>query len=393
MFNAFFDILYCLFPVQERVVFAKSFNGQYNDNPKYILEEMHRSHPEYTLVLAVSDMHRGDDIPDYIRRVDMKSRQYYYYKRTAKVVIDNVTGLYSALISNRSRKGRAVAAIRKICMRICQLKKQLLISTWHGTPLKHVGRDRIREEERSNYRYVYTCDCLIAGSEHEKNICRSAFGDVPIEVLGNARNDLLFCDEKTKADLRKKLKLPQDQKILLIAPTYRDHMAENGNGVFDGLNVDEILDCLHKKFGGNWIAVFRVHQNVLRALKNGKASHAAYYDGNQFDDMAEYLTVADALITDYSSTLFDVALTKTPCFLYTPDLKSYEEDRGLYLDMEELPFPYAVDGEGIKELICTYSPDRHIEKTSAFNQKTHNVNDGNASVRAVEFMMKKISEQ
>ena len=46
---------------------------------------------------------------------------------------------------------------------------------------------------------------------------------------------------------------------------------------------------------------------------------------------------ADVLILDYSSLMFDFALTKKPCFLYVPDLDEYiENDRGLYFYINEL---------------------------------------------------------
>ena len=45
-----------------------------------------------------------------------------------------------------------------------------------------------------------------------------------------------------------------------------------------------------------------------------------------------------ALITDYSSVFFDFSLTKKPIILFIYDYKEYTADRGMYLDVQDLPF-------------------------------------------------------
>ncbi len=74
-------------------------------------------------------------------------------------------------------------------------------------------------------------------------------------------------------------------------------------------------------------------------------------NGNLHDDMAEYLAVADALITDYSGSVFDFALTGKPGFLYTPDKDHYiNDERGVYLELEQLPYDSAIDDEKYADL-------------------------------------------
>lgn len=55
--------------------------------------------------------------------------------------------------------------------------------------------------------------------------------------------------------------------------------------------------------------------------------------------MQELMVAADAGITDYSSWAYDFVLTHKPLFLYTPDLKDYNQARGFYYNLNSTPFP------------------------------------------------------
>ena len=62
-------------------------------------------------------------------------------------------------------------------------------------------------------------------------------------------------------------------------------------------------------------------------------------DVTSYDDIQELLGISDVLVSDYSSLMFDFALTERPCFLYIPDVDEYtKSDRKLYFDIKELPF-------------------------------------------------------
>ena len=92
------------------------------------------------------------------------------------------------------------------------------------------------------------------------------------------------------------------------------------SGVFQlkALDIDALLSTLGEKFGGEWCFVFRSHNLVMKAIQNESLGiHSDIINGNRFPDMAEYLAVSDALLTDYSSSMFDYMLTKRPTFLYT----------------------------------------------------------------------------
>jgi CDP-glycerol glycerophosphotransferase len=67
---------------------------------------------------------------------------------------------------------------------------------------------------------------------------------------------------------------------------------------------------------------------------------AGVRDVTPHPDVTELLLVADALITDYSSVMFDFALLRRPMLFFAPDLETYARERGAYFDLEtEAPGP------------------------------------------------------
>lgn len=184
--------------------------------------------------------------------------------------------------------------------------------------------------------------------------------------------------------LQSKLGLPIDKKILLFAPTFRRSIGRSGAEQMRQLDISRILAKMKQKFGGEWAFVFRVHHSVQNAINTGEYQRDYIIDGNLHPDMAEYLACSDALITDYSGSMFDFALTKKPCFLYVPDLDAYEnEERGFYIDFEELPFPAALKSEGVIEIIDKFEVKEYERKVELFLDKIGNVEDGQAASRVV----------
>jgi len=102
-------------------------------------------------------------------------------------------------------------------------------------------------------------------------------------------------------------------------------------------------------------------------------------------DMQDWLCAADVLMTDYSSTMFDFAVTGRPCLLYVFDAKVYQESRGMYLALNELPF-LCVPEEDIAGTICSFSPEKYRENVTNFLHKIGNVEDGAATKRVVKLI-------
>src|SRR5690606_34458848 len=106
---------------------------------------------------------------------------------------------------------------------------------------------------------------------------------------------------------------------------------------------------------------------------------------------SELLTITDVLITDYSSIFFDYLPTGRPILFYTYDLEQYQQERGLYFGMEEMPGPSCATLEQLNTQLQqtleqlagnNWQPDARYR---AAQQKFSPNEDGKATQRAVEF--------
>lgn len=372
------DNIFKLLPLNNSQAYFSSFSGLYNDNPKYISMKMHKLYPHIKIVWVIDNRANKMDIPNYIVRVKNGTFKQLFYKNRSKILVDNGAGLMNAF------KGRW-----NIRMKTLKKRGQLDYTTWHGTPLKKIGRDVHTEGDF----FYSTTTSFIFNSEYIASIFRKSFSDkIPIHLLGSPRNDILFEKDYQKGcEIRKKLGLPIDKKIVIYAPTYR---SENDNTTGKAFSVyieaNDVKRCLKAfqiRFGGEWVLVYRVHQFVLSVMSKD-IDGITIFNGNLFDDMAEYLRVSDALITDYSGSLFDYTLTGKPCFLYTPDAESYCGGRGVYIPLSELPYPQANDIDGLTEVITEYNEREIMKKVTEFNVKQGMMDDGRASERIVELIAK-----
>jgi CDP-glycerol glycerophosphotransferase len=193
---------------------------------------------------------------------------------------------------------------------------------------------------------------LISGCDLTSEAYKSAFGwRREILSVGTPRNDILFLGNASK--VKEKLGLPKAKKVLLFAPTFRNDVFMSGAYQLCELDISRLLFELGERFGGEWCFVFRSHNLVMKEIEaRGVFDKNDIINGNEHDDMAEYLLVSDALLADYSSSMFDFMLTGKPVFLYTPDLENYKNsERGFYFDIEETPFSIGRTSDGVLENI------------------------------------------
>ena len=382
MYNKLLIIIFALhnkiLPILKNTVMFDSYNGQYNDNPKYISECLHNINPFITIVWTTSK-HGHEMAPSYCKIVIYKSLKYYYYLNCAAVVVDNYIGIRNFGFKN---------FYSKMLYKIVNNNNQLCISTWHGTPLKKIGKDIIQHSV-NNY---YTCtDYCIVGCKYTADILENAYLlNNKILFCGTPRNDILVKSITNVTKIKQKLRLPLNKKIILYAPTFRETINLSGIDQIKILKFDEIINKLKLVFGGDFIFVFRVHHGMLEKIdinKILKDYKGIVYNGNIGDDMAEYLKCTDVLITDYSGSLFDFALTKKPCFLFAPDRNHYEYiERGFYMNYDTLPFPIANTYTELINCINNFSEKDYIDNIDNFLNRIGNIEDGYASERVASIV-------
>ena len=168
--------------------------------------------------------------------------------------------------------------------------------------------------------------------------------------------------------------IPAAKKLALYAPTFRDDKSASLYG-FDA-------DKLQVHLGEEWRIGCRLHPNLNAEIPEGTAIPMSKYP-----DMQELLRACDLLITDYSSSMFDMAVAGKKCALYVPDLEKYlSNERGLYFDLMELPFPKAADMDALCEAVANFAD--YDERCAAFLDKIGNFEQGHAAESVAKWIEK-----
>jgi CDP-glycerol glycerophosphotransferase len=371
--------LFILFSkVDKRVILFESNLGRnYSGNPRFIYEEMvarglDRKYKCYFILEDVTTV-----LPGNARKVKRISIFYFYLFSRAGVWVSDT---------------RMPTYLRK-------RKNTVYIQTWHGTPLKRLALDLEQvtmegEKNLQDYKMKFaenskTWDYLLSQNSYSTQIFRRAF-DYHQEILeiGYPRNDLLVNknDKVTIQKIKQKLGLPTDKKILLYAPTWRDneHYGHHQYKFSSGMD----FSYLRKQLATEYIVIVKAHYLVGEAIDDSRYKGFLYqYDATY--DIAELYLVADLLITDYSSVMFDYSLLGRPMIFFTYDLEDYKDKlRGFYFNfIEEAPGPFAITTEQLVTQIKEYDADKFKEKYLAFTDKYNHADCGDASKKVVDVIL------
>ena len=390
----FLRILGRFLPIKKNTILFTSFGGHYSDSPKYISMELNELAP-YINQIWLIEKPQNVHTPSYIKKIDIDSLRAVIYRSTAKIIIDNVYGGKANLLLTNSFLSRIKFNFVNF---LNNKKSQKVYTTWHGTPIKKMGRDQI-----GNQVIKFSCPqtTMVLGNKYTCGIMRHlTFNSMTIKLIGTPRNDILFnIDDNRKKSLKKKLGLPINKKIILFAPTFRNdgkdveekNLYRSGIEQLSLINFNILFKSLKLKFGGDWILVLRFHYHVEQmvdwnelALKtDGKV-----INGNKQDDMMEYLVCTDVLITDASSCMFDFCITKKPCFIFFPDLKNYQnKERGFYKDIDTLPFNVSISFDELLDSIDNFNFKLYSAKIEKMIEQFGYVDDNESSKRVVSFIL------
>ena len=359
--------LFRLLPLQPRVNFIAFSGRQYSDSPRRISELLLREHPEIQQVWAFNEPEKFRFLEETgIKVVKYKSLQYLCYVMTSKVYVDNAE-FWSIL---KFRPG------------------QMVMETWHGGgAYKRVGGHRIDVNAREQRHAVEKMNKITLFLSSSK-----AFTDFVIrgayqykgEVLecGLPRNDdLLKADAAVSAKVRQALDIPEHAKVLLYAPTFRNSHS------LDLYDVDfaRLKSTLEARFGGEWVILLRMHYYL-----SDKAMSSALpflRNATDYPDMQDLLLCADALLTDYSSCMWDFSLLHRPCFLYARDIAEYRGERDFYTPIESWPFPLAANNDELAEVIAQFDADRYREAVLRHHRDLGSTESGTAAKQCVDRIM------
>lgn len=393
-----------IFPIKRNLIVVCTFEGKggFGCNPKYVVKALHEKHPDLEFVWLVNQNAMDKNFPDYVKKVENSGWKRAYYLTRAKVWIDNYRKPYGTV----KRKG------------------QYYLNTNHYTlGIKTVGLWRGAGFSKMAYLVSKNDSDMI-----DDLIIDSKFGEImsPKGLVydglylktGAPRCDVLYGNRtELKREYRRKKNLPEDAKILMFAPTFREGAKDGKRFVYSEewtVDFGRLIRNLERRFGGKWYIAFRVHPQLAPGFEDYKNPQieGRIINESQADDLYEILAAMDAYMTDYSSACFEAGFAKMPVFIYADDIKQYEHDRGsLFWNMAEnprgnvtanqdilrgldvtFPFPIATNNEELEKDIVEFDEIMYEKKLEKFHTDLGLVFTGHASetvAKKIEMVLNK----
>jgi CDP-glycerol glycerophosphotransferase len=175
--------------------------------------------------------------------------------------------------------------------------------------------------------------------------------------------------------------ITEGSRVVLHAPTWRD------NEVFsdDVAEIPLVMDVARAVSGlPGHVLLVRTHDLVTG--RAAVASAPGVLDASYHPDISELYAAADVLVTDYSSCMFDFAITGRPMVFYLYDLEEFRDSiRGFYFDLlEEVPGPVVRDEAGLNEALRML-PATAVDspRYAGFRERYTALEDGHATERVL----------
>lgn len=277
-----------------------------------------------------------------------------------------------------------------------------VVQLWHGCGIMKkwgyaVTSNGWGASERERKRYPpylnQTLSCISSASKMVRDGYQSAFNCSAeiIKPLGCPRTDVYF-DKEFRAAAKHKVDsvFPEigSRKIILYAPTFR---GKSIPASYTNINLD--FGEMRERLGEKYAVIVKLHpQSVKGGLTEPDQikGHGFVFDATQLMSPEELLCVADVLVTDYSSILFEYMLFERPIVSYIYDIDEYVEDRGLFFPYDQLaPGPYVYTQEKLIEKLETVEDWFDIEKTRRYKEEFMSACDGHSTERIYQFVFGK----
>jgi len=234
----------------------------------------------------------------------------------------------------------------------------------------------------SNYTHVYVSSKRVIPYYAEAfNMSKDR-----IFALGTPRIDQFFNPQYKKKIIRNLYKtydfIKNDEKInILIAPTYR----AKGEHEESSLNIAEIITNPNFKLKDEIQIIYRPHpysyNDEIDLFHNQSNIHIV----NDFT-INDWMLIADAFITDYSSAIFDYSLLYRPFAHFVPDIDEYRKNRGFYEDIETISDGAILsDIESLNEWINSRVKNEYFDTTRMIEYTFDNL--GNSTEKIVRHFL------
>ncbi|MFE1559573.1 CDP-glycerol glycerophosphotransferase family protein [Streptomyces sp. NPDC058734] len=357
------------------VVFESHMGKQYSDSPKAIYEELVRQGAPFEAIWSYAGA-KPTGFPEQATLVKRWSWQYLRALAQAEYWVDN-QGFPLALTK---RPGTTY------------------IQTWHGSALKRMGFHEPRTKAQGKpaqdrfQKAVDRFDHFLIRSEHDVRTLAKGFRlrDEVLLRTGYPRNDALVeahraeahSGERVRGPLAAELGIDPDKRVLLYAPTFRASADGTVEGFEFPFDVEEFADRLGDRF------TLLVRTHYLNSVSLPPSVAGRVVDVSRHHDITPLLALADGLITDYSSVMFDYAVLDRPMLFFAYDYEKYSTDiRGTYFDLKEkAPGPVVATADELMQAVSAFdeADAKYAEARQRFLAEFGEYDRGDAARRIVE---------
>lgn len=362
-------------PIKHGRVVCWAYNfQQYSCNPRYVTEYLLKHNPEFEIYWVFRKGVNTSELPKGIKAVRFRTWAYLRLMASAEFLLTNARTDPWRIYWHK-REGQKYAML------------------WHaGVALKRIEADAA---DKLSFSYLQrakadskVCDLMISGCRMQTELQKHRFWyDGEILECGIPRNDIFF-DTARHCELRHRVAshytIDPKSRIILYAPTFRVDLSTKPYAI----DWARIIPSIRRMFGGDNIAVLvRMHPNLIGKVETSHlVAYDNVYDATRYHDMQELLSVADMLITDYSSSMFDFAMQGRPCLLYATDANAY--DRGFYFNLRELPFSLSENEEQLLAAIDGFDSEAYASRLDTFfSERVGLKEDGHAAEALAKWMV------
>ncbi|CAD5898400.1 CDP-glycerol glycerophosphotransferase family protein [Carnobacterium maltaromaticum] len=355
--------------IEEKTVLYETFHGKsMTDNPFALFLELLELdvNKEYTHIWAINDseniqVERFSNEKNVLV-VKVNSDEYLYYLATSKYLINNTS--FPPYFQKKSG--------------------QIYLNTWHGTPLKTLGKDMggtIGQHKNLQRNFMHSDFILSPNSFATEKLISSHDIDGIYEGAvieeGYPRIDLIVKTDSSwyRTNILSKTVRLNEKRIILYAPTWRGEVGDVGN---TSNTIIENVEYMLNNLPSDCQLLVKVHPLLYKSIYNNpKISSICVPD---YLDTCEVLSTVECLITDYSSIFFDYYVTDKPVLLFMYDKEEYLSNRGMYIDLDQLS-PVKVETK--EQLIHELNKIDTVETNYSEKNTYVGLQDGNVTKKIV----------
>ena len=256
--------------------------------------------------------------------------------------------------------------------------------TGFDATLGYGGHTKAMLEQLQGQGHIHATDVDPAESaKTKKRLADQGFGE---DMLTIHLQNFCTIDEIAK-EVKKEFGIPEDKRVILYAPTWRDNQFYGKGKYKFTLAMD--LERMRKEFGKDSVILLRTHYYIADSL-DLTGLEDFVYNGSTYNDVSRLYLASDICITDYSSVFFDYANLRRPMLFFAYDYEDYKDEiRGMYFDMNtELPGPIVQTNDELVDALHHIDEisEKYKKRYDRFYDKFCHVDDGHASKRAIDIV-------